>query len=165
MQVRAAISKIADLMRHGRGRPGRRRGGARGLLRHRSGVAALEFAMIAPVFLLMLLAMIAMGFFIMLQHEVQELASSAARSSVAGLNQAERNTLAQAFVTNYLAQSALLVAADVNVQTATTGTPPVDYQVSVSYSLANTPLPFLSSVIGMNFNTINSTAIVEFGGY
>ena len=133
--------------------------------RHRSGIAALEFALIAPVFMLMLIGMIAMGFYVMLLHEVQELASSAARSSVAGLNQTERNTLAQAFVSNYLAASALLVASDVNVQTSTTGTPPTDYAVSVSYKLKDTPIPFLSGVIGINFTTINSTSIVEFGGY
>ena len=149
-------------------RPGsknRTRNGPRGLARHRSGVAALEFALIAPVFILMLIAMIAMGFYLMLLHEVQELASSAARSSVAGLNEAERNTLAQAFVANYLAASALLVATDVNVRTTTTGTPPQNYAVSISYNLNDTPIPFLSGIVGINFSTINSTAIVEFGGY
>ena len=129
------------------------------------GVAALEFAMIAPVFLLMLLGMACFGAYLMFLHEVQELSSSAARSSVAGLSEAERDSLAQAFVANDVAQSALLNMADLTVTTATSGSPPTNYSVTVSYNLKDTPIPMLAGLVTVPLNSITRTSTIEFGGY
>jgi Flp pilus assembly protein TadG len=140
--------------------------GRRGSLRNdRRGVAALEFAMVTPLLLLMIFVMIGMGFYMTFVHEVQELASSAARSSVAGLNEAERDSLAQQFVANSVSQSALLNAADVTLQTQTSGTPATNYSVTVSYTLKDTPIPTLSRLINVPLNDISRTSTIEFGGY
>jgi Flp pilus assembly protein TadG len=136
------------------------------LLRNeRSGVAALEFALVTPVLLLMIFVMLAMGLYLMFVHEVQELASSTARSSVAGLNETERNSLAQQFVANSVANSALLTAADVSLQTTTSGTPATNYAVTISYTLKDTPIPMLASLISVPLNNISRTSTIEFGGY
>jgi Flp pilus assembly protein TadG len=129
------------------------------------GVAALEFAMIAPVLLLMLLGMACFGAYLMFLHEVQELSSSAARSSVAGLSEGERDSLAQAFVANDVAQSALLSMTDLTVTTATSGTPPTNYSVTVSYNLKDTPIPMLAGLVTVPLNSITRTSTIEFGGY
>jgi len=131
----------------------------------RSGVAALEFALITPVMLLMIFAMICLGTFLIFTHEVQELSSSAARSSVAGLSEAERDELAHAFIAASLANSAILNPADVTVQTATSGSPPTDYSVTVNYNLKDTPIPFLAQLISLQFNNISTTSTIQFGGY
>jgi Flp pilus assembly protein TadG len=144
-------------------RRGKSRGGS--LRCDRAGVAALEFAIVTPVLLLMIFAMLAMGIYLMFVHEVQELASSAARSSVAGLNETERNSLAQQFVTNSVANSALLNAADISLQTTTSGTPPTNYAVTISYTLKDTPIPMLASLISVPLNNISRTSTIEFGGY
>jgi Flp pilus assembly protein TadG len=128
-------------------------------------VAALEFAMVTPILLLMIFVMLGMGIYLMFVHEVQELASSAARSSVAGLNEAERNTLAAQFVANSVANSALLNAADLSVQTATSGTPATNYSVTISYTLKDTPIPLLASLISVPLKDISRTSTIEFGGY
>src|SRR5262249_52345855 len=65
------------------------------------GVTAVEFALIAPAFLVMLLGMFFYGMYFAAAHSVQELAADAARASVAGLNTTER----QKIVTDYVAES------------------------------------------------------------
>jgi hypothetical protein len=113
----------------------------------------------------MFLAMMLFGFYLTLLHEVQELASSGARASVAGVTNAERNTLAQQFISNFIASSGLLVPADLTVVTGTVGTPAVSYQVSVTYNLKDTPIPFLASLVNIPDSSIQRTAIVQLGGY
>ena len=139
--------------------------GTQDCLRNRRGVAALEFAIIAPAFLLMLLVMICFGAYLIFAHEVQELSSSSARSSVAGLNNTERNNLAQQFIANDVAQSAILTMADLTVQTATTGSPAIEYSVTVSYNLKDTPIPMLASLVSLNLPNISRTSTIQFGGY
>ena len=129
------------------------------------GVAALEFALVTPVFLCMVIGMICFGFYLTFLHELQELSSAAARSSVAGLSEAERDSLAQQFVTNAIARSSILNATDLTVTTATSGTPADNYSVTVSYSLAHTPVPMLASLIAIKLPNISRTSTVVFGGY
>jgi Flp pilus assembly protein TadG len=134
-------------------------------LASRRATAALEFALVSPVLILIIMGVVIFGLYMTLLHEVQELASSAARASVAGLNQTERNTLATNFINNFVANSGLLVPADVTVATTTTGTPPTSYQVSVTYNLKDTPIPALGSLVSLPNTSIQRTAIVQFGGY
>jgi Flp pilus assembly protein TadG len=133
--------------------------------RDRNGVAALEFALITPVMLLMVFAMICLGTYLIFFHEVEELSSSAARSSVAGLSEAERDSLAKAFVANAIANSAILNAADLTVSTTTSGSPAQDYSVTVSYSLQDTPIPMLAKLVSLQFSDISTTSTIQFGGY
>ncbi|MDS7597109.1 TadE/TadG family type IV pilus assembly protein [Agrobacterium tumefaciens] len=69
------------------------------LFRDRSGSSAVEFAIVAPIFFLVLLTMIAYGIYLMAAYSVQQVAADAARTAVAGLNTAERQKLARDFVT------------------------------------------------------------------
>ncbi len=132
---------------------------------HRAGTAALELAIAAPIFVLLLLGMIAFGLYFMYLHELQELASSAARASVSGLSQSERNSLALQFVSNSVSQSIILNASDVSVSTMTSGSPATNYSVTVSYDLKDTPIPMLAQMISMQFSNITRTSTIEFGGY
>ncbi|MBL8581266.1 MAG: pilus assembly protein, partial [Rhizobiaceae bacterium] len=52
--------------------------------------SAVEFAIIAPVFILVLFGLIAYGIYFGASHSVQQLAADAARTAVAGLNAEER---------------------------------------------------------------------------
>ncbi len=129
------------------------------------GTAALEFAIVSPLLILMFLAMMLFGFYLTLLHEVQELASSGARASVGGVTQAERSQLANQFIYSFIGNSGLLVASDLTVTTVTIGSPPTSYQVSVSYNLKDTPIPALGRLVNIPNNTIERTATVQFGGY
>lgn len=76
---------------------------ARRLLANRQGAAAIEFAIVAPVFLLVLLTLIAYGIYLSAAHALQQLTADAARTAVAGLSEQERAQL----VNNYIALSTL----------------------------------------------------------
>ena len=62
------------------------------------GTAAVEFAFVAPIFLLILLGTIAYGGYFWRAHALQQVANDAARASLAGLTAAERRDLATAAV-------------------------------------------------------------------
>ncbi|RVD33089.1 pilus assembly protein, partial [Mesorhizobium sp. M4A.F.Ca.ET.020.02.1.1] len=51
------------------------------------GTTAVEFAMLAPLFILLLLGMVAYGIYFGASHSVQQIAADAARTAIAGLNQ------------------------------------------------------------------------------
>lgn len=72
------------------------------LLTHEGGTAAIEFAILTPVYLLMLTGMLAYGIYFGAAHALQQLAADAARTSIAGLDETERNLL----VADYLARNA-----------------------------------------------------------
>ena len=65
-----------------------------------SGASAAEFAIVLPLFLLMFFGIIVFGFYLALVHGVQQLAAEAARSSVPGLSETERASLAQSYVSD-----------------------------------------------------------------
>ena len=64
-----------------------------------SASTAVEFAFIAPILLMLLFGIIGYGHAFGVYHGVQQLAAEAARASVAGLDDAERERLARAFIT------------------------------------------------------------------
>lgn len=66
--------------------------------RDRSGTSAIEFALLAPLFLLLLFGMVAYGIYFGASHSVQQIAADAARTAIAGLNETERNRLAAGFI-------------------------------------------------------------------
>ena len=62
-------------------------------------VAAVEFALVLPFFIALVFGIIIFGSYLAVVHGVQQLAAEAARSSVAGLTDSERASLAQSYVT------------------------------------------------------------------
>jgi Flp pilus assembly protein TadG len=129
------------------------------------GVAALEFALVSPIILLMLLGMVCFGLYFVYMHELQELSSSAARASVAGLNEAERDSLAKQYVADAVTNSTLLNSPDLVVSTSTSGTPATYYAVTLSYNLKDTPIPVLSKFVSLQLPNISRTATIQFGNY
>ena len=60
--------------------------------------SAVEFAIVAPVFLLILFGVISFGFLMTLNSGVQQLAAESARAGIAGLDTTERKQLARNFI-------------------------------------------------------------------
>lgn len=61
----------------------------------RSGASAVEFALISPLFLLMLAGIVDYGSYFSTAHGVQQMVNDAARTAIAGSTAAERLQLAQ----------------------------------------------------------------------
>ncbi len=130
-----------------------------------SGVAALEFAIVAPVFLLILLGIAAYGIYFSAVSSLQELTADAARASVAGVSTTERQTI----VTTYVAQSSpqyrLLQGHPITVSTAPYPGDPLRYSVTLSTDISNLPLQLQNGIIPMPSAVIQRTAVVRIGGY
>jgi len=62
------------------------------------GAAALEFAIVAPLFFLTIFTMIGYGIYLSASHAIQQIAADAARTAVAGLSETERKSLANTFI-------------------------------------------------------------------
>jgi Flp pilus assembly protein TadG len=135
-----------------------------GFLRCRRGATAVEFAMILPVFLTMVFGIVVFGCYLTMVHGVQQLAAEAARSSISGMSDAERSTLATTYVTANVGTYPLIVANKVTVNAATSTTNPNVFVVSVSYNASGTfiySLPFVPSPP----STIVRSAAIPYGGF
>ena len=75
----------------------------RRLRRDRRAAALIEFALLLPVLLSLVMGVICYGQYIWLAHSVQSAANDAARAIVAGMTASERLTLAQAAVATDMA--------------------------------------------------------------
>jgi len=124
-------------------------------------VAAIEFAIVAPLLIMMMFGMIMYGSWFWMAHSVQSMASEGARAAIAGLDPAEREQLARAFVGLQVGDLGLDSAkAAVEVES----TPNV-IRVDIAYDASDHPLMALSGLIPSPPKVIRRTAVVRLGGY
>ena len=130
-----------------------------------SGASAVEFAMILPSFLLIVFGIVMFGSYLAVVHGVQQLAAEAARSSVAGLSETERSTLANAYVTGNVNSYPLIAANSVTVNAATSPSDTNVFLVTVNYDASNMFIYSLPSFVPAPPSTIVRTAAIPRGGY
>jgi Flp pilus assembly protein TadG len=126
-----------------------------------TGMSAVEFALVAPIFLLFLLGIVSFGIYFGVDNCVQELAAEAVRASAPGISPTQRDQLARNYVIQNLHAYPLLIPSDVSVTTSSSGSA---YQVSVSYDLSASPI-FGFRLISMPSPVIERTAATENGGF
>ncbi|WP_025030255.1 TadE/TadG family type IV pilus assembly protein [Nitratireductor aquibiodomus] len=108
---------------------------------HRSdGTAALEFAIIAPVFFLTVFSMIAYGIYLSAAHSVQQVSADAARAAVAGLSQPERQKLARDFIEQSMIKHPFINVEKFDIQVADDAANPSQFTVTVKYDAADLPI-------------------------
>lgn len=76
--------------------------------RDQSGAVAVEFVFIAPMLFALLFGIVTLGYFMGVSHSVHQLATGAARASVAGLDAEERRSLAETYLSEAGARYPLL---------------------------------------------------------
>lgn len=120
--------------------------------------------MLLPVFLTVVFGIIVFGSYLAVIHGVQQLAAEAARSSVAGMSESERNSLAVNYVTNNAASYPLINAAKITTAAATSASNANVFVVTVTYdasSMVIYTLPFVPKPA----STITRTASIPYGGF
>lgn len=132
-----------------------------GKRRSRRGSVAVEFALVSPILILMLIGMIVYGGWFWLAHSVQSLAYESARASLGGLDAAERHQLALDFVAARGPQIGVPVSAS---SVAVTSDNQV-VQVSINYDVSNHPIMALRALTVAPPQNINREAVVRLGGY
>jgi Flp pilus assembly protein TadG len=135
------------------------------ITKNNSGVAAIEFALIAPVFFLLLLGIAAYGIYFSAISSLQELTADAARASVAGVSATERPTIVTDYVTQTSPHYRLLSGHAITVTTAAVAGDPTRYSVTLMTDISNLPLQRATAFFPMPSSTIQRTAVVRIGGY
>ncbi|MBN8989452.1 MAG: pilus assembly protein [Rhizobiales bacterium] len=136
----------------------------RKLVRCCRGATAVEFAMLAPVFLVLVFGIVVFGCYLAMVHGVQQLAAEAARSSVAGMTDSERNSLATSYVTANASTYPLLTASALSVIAAASAGNANVYVVTVNYDASQSfifHLPFVPAPP----STIVRSAAIPLGGF
>ncbi len=129
---------------------------------NQSGVAAVEFAIVAPLFLILIAGVICYGGYFWMSHSVQQLANDSARAAIAGLNASEREQIAQQSVQEELHHYPLLATGSTQVVI----TDEADaLAIRVSHDASNSPFYVFASLIPMPPASIGREAAVRLGGY
>jgi Flp pilus assembly protein TadG len=134
------------------------------LLSCRRGAAAVEFAMLLPIFLVLVFGIVVFGSYLTMVHGVQQLAAEAARSSVAGMSDQERSSIASNYVTANVGTYPLIAASNVTVNAAASPADPNVFVVTVSYNASGMfiySLPFVPAPP----STIVRSAAIPYGGF
>ena len=134
--------------------------------RNEDGTAAIEFALVLPVFLVLMLGILAYGIYFAAAHGTAQLAADAARASVAGLNDVERANLAKANVaSNVSSYGVLLDASKLTVVAAPLPGDATEFRVAISYDASNLPIWSLTPFLPLPSSTILQSAVIKRGGY
>jgi len=133
-------------------------------IRAADGAAALEFAILAPVFLLFGAGMLAYAIYFGAAHSLQQLAADAARISIAGLTASERTTL----VGNFLDQNAggylLIDRSKLTYALTTAKADPTEYSVALRYDASALPIWNLYLPLPLPSRTIAYSSVIRMGG-
>jgi Flp pilus assembly protein TadG len=133
---------------------------------HDDGTAAIEFALVLPVFLVVLLGILAYGIYFAAAHSTAQLAADAARASVAGLTDAERSSLARnSVLSNAGNYSVLIDPKKVTVEAAALASDATEFRVAVRYDAHNLPIWSFAPFLPLPSETIERVAVVKRGGY
>lgn len=129
-----------------------------------AGNAAVEFALLAPVFLALILGTLVYGLYFGVAHSVQQLASEAARASVPGLTEQERSALARQFVTRALASYGLLKPDALRVATGFDAADPNLFKVTLTYDASSLGLNLFQAILPLPTNQLARSATIRRGG-
>jgi Flp pilus assembly protein TadG len=133
--------------------------------RNDSGVAAIEFAIVAPIFFLMVFGLLAYAVYFGIVHSVQQLAADAARASVAGITASERASLAESNIQHSLVNYPLLDSHKLTVAATPSATDPNLFSVDLHYDASGNTIFLLEGLVPMPPKVIERQAIIRRGGY
>ena len=129
------------------------------------GASAVEFALILPVFLLILVGTLCYGLYFGAAHSVQQLAAEAARATVPGLTPLERDRLARESVAAALPNYTLVDSARIAVSVGAVPGNANLFDVAVTYDASNMPIWVFEGLLPLPPKTIERAAVVRRGGY
>ena len=137
----------------------------RGFRSDSGATSAIEFALIAPILLLLIFAIIGYGYVFGVYHGIQQIASEAARASVSGLNDAERETIARDFVAANASSYAMIDPAKLKVTTTRSGPPRQTFEVAVAYDMSDTVFRSIAGLVSLPPPVVERRAVIQRGGY
>lgn len=143
---------------------GHRRSLLAALWRAQEGATAIEFAIVAPLLILVMAGILGHGFYFAVIHHVQQLTAEAARASVAGLTPAERRQIVTETVDKTISAYSLLKRERVMADVTPSATDPGLYEVTITYDASHLPIWSLEGVVPLPSPTIRRSSSVRPGG-
>jgi Flp pilus assembly protein TadG len=128
------------------------------------GAAAIEFAILTPVYLLLMTGMLAYGIYFGAAHSVQQLAADAARTAIAGLHTNERNSLVQDYLDNNASAYMLIDPSRLSFSIGDSPSDPNQYRVELTYDASQLPIWNLYPPLPLPSKTITYGATIRRGG-
>jgi Flp pilus assembly protein TadG len=132
-----------------------------------AGVAAIEFALIAPIFLILMFGIVIYGFYFGTRIAVAHAAAEGARAAVAGLTAGERSSFAEAQVRTVFARYAPLLTDDpahlhvVSGPSAEAGL----FEVTVRYDLSDRNFGRFAGFLPLPSSQPEVTVVTANGGF
>jgi Flp pilus assembly protein TadG len=135
------------------------------LIACRKATAAVEFAIIFPIFLMLLFGIISFGAYLAVVHGIQQLAAEATRAAVAGLSDSERVTLATGNIAANAPSYPLIEMDRLTLTQASTNPTTHNFSVTLSYDASDMFVFSLPRFVPMPPATIVRSASIQRGGY
>lgn len=129
--------------------------------RDQSGAVAIEFAFLAPLLFAMLFGIMVMGYYLAVSHSVSQLATGAARASVAGLDMTEREELAQTYLAQAGSRYPLLDATALTLDVRTDAADP-GIIINVTYAADASVLGVARAVMGLDLSDVTGSAYLAY---
>lgn len=130
----------------------------------RRATSAVEFALISPLFILLLVGMLAYGIYFGASHSVQQIAADAARAAVAGLDTDERQAIVDRYIDAYGSGYPLVDAEKLTIVAADDPAGDGEFTVALSYDAGDLPIWNLLPDLPLPGRTIVKRAVVRIGG-
>ncbi|MGN6584482.1 MAG: TadE/TadG family type IV pilus assembly protein [Rhizobiaceae bacterium] len=130
----------------------------------KGGTSAIEFAILAPVMLLLLFGMIAYGIYFGASHSIQQITADAARTALAGLTPAERSSLATNYVTRNASGYAFIEPSELKLSVGDSSADPDQFNVQITYDAHNLPIWNLFQGMPLPGETISRHSTIRIGG-
>ncbi|MBJ6987208.1 MULTISPECIES: TadE/TadG family type IV pilus assembly protein [unclassified Devosia] len=134
------------------------------LRRNSDGAAAVEFAILTPVFLLLLTGMLAYGIYFGASLSLQQLAADAARTSIAGINDTERRNLVERFLIKNAGAYILLNTSTIAHDFEITRKDANQFAVTLTYDASDLPIWNLYVPLPLPSKIIEHQATIRNGG-
>ena len=129
------------------------------------GASAIEFAIIAPVFVALVLGIIGYGLYLGTAHSLAQLTADAARASVAGLTDAERSLIVSQHVQTNASHYPLLDTRKLITTSGVVTDAPDQFSVVLTYDSSQLPIWHFDKLVPLPPKVLRRTATIQRGGY
>lgn len=120
--------------------------------------------MLAPLFILLMLALVAYGIYFGASHSVQQISADAARTAISGLDQEERQSLVENFIRSHAGGYPFIDPDGLTVVAADSVADATQFVVSIHYDARNLPIWNLFTSLPLPDVVIARRSTIRLGG-
>ena len=132
--------------------------------RDHSATSAIEFAILSPLFLFLLMGIAAYGIYFAASHSIQQIAADAARASIAGMNEGERQRIANSFIARNASGYAFVNPKKLSIETKDSVDDGSQFIVRLEYDARELPIWEMFRDLPLPGTIITRRSTIRVGG-